>query len=373
MFTLFAIADASAQQRREREWVPLGCYEIRGNSQQEAGRIRVDIGDRRFSAIRLGATGSTIRMFELNLIYPAGDTENIPVDQMRIGSGSKTGPLELPVNPRDLREIQLIFRSSAVSPGKRTICVEGQITASRDARNWQELGCHIVDFDNDVDKFRVTNEIGPIEAVRLKVRENDVRVMSFTVGYFDGSSEELVVEPPTVSKDRQSQRITLQKGPQRIRNIELYYSTIPNIRGTALVCVEALVVSNSPLPPTDPDISSLPDPEVGWTRFGCQTINGTGGIVRISVGRDRGRFSAVRLQAFQNNVYVEKLEVIPTRADLGRKLREKFWVRRDAAGNQLRFEDRPHRINAIELRHRASQRPDSGAVLCIEGKVAESS
>ena len=78
----FAISDASAQQRREREWVSLGCYEIR-NQIQEAGLIRVDIGDRRVSAIRLSAFGSTVRIVEARVTSPTGNSEYLPLEAIR--------------------------------------------------------------------------------------------------------------------------------------------------------------------------------------------------------------------------------------------------------------------------------------------------
>jgi hypothetical protein len=366
------ITDASAQQRREPEWVPLGCYEIRGGS-QESGQIRVDIDTTRFSAIRLGAVGSIVRMIELNVTYPTGNSDTIPVEGIRIGSGNKSAPLDLPGNARELRQIQVIFQSSAVSPGRRTICAEGQVGGRRSAENWQELGCHVVDFNRDIDKFRVANDVGLIERVRLNVRDSDVRVMTFRVTYFGGNSEELVVDPPNIARDFRSRPIALKGGPQRIREIELLYFSIPNVNGKAVVCVEGLVIPGPPPSVPLPDITQLPAPEPGWMRFQCQTVDAAGDVMRVSIGREKGRFSAVQVQAFANNVRVDKLDVNLTNVQAGRRHWENFRILRDTTSNPMRFEDRPHRIDTIDVTYRAAEGPGGRAIVCINGRKAEDS
>ena len=367
----YAISDASAQQRREREWVSLGCYEIR-NQIQEAGLIRVDIGNRRVSAIRLSASGSTVRIVEAKVTTPTGNSEYLPLEAIRISSGSRTEALDLEGNARELREIEIIFQSTAVSPGRRTLCAEGQVVTGPAERNWVEVGCHTVDFSSDVDRFRVANQTGSIEAVRLNVRDNDVQVMSFTARYFDGSSEKLTVDPPYIQRDRRSRRINLNQGPQRIREIELFYFSIPNISGKAVVCVEAQIVPTPP-PRDIPDISNLPNPETGWERFSCQVIDTTGGAVKINVGRPKGRFSAVQVQAFQNSLRIEKLDIIPVRAAVGRQHWDGFWVRKDAVSNPLAFRDRAHRIEAIEVTFRSAEGSGGQAILCVNGQTADNS
>jgi hypothetical protein len=363
------ITHASAQQqRRDRDWVPLGCWEIQANG-QEVALIRVDVGNRRFSSLRLVAEGVSVRMYDLKVTYPTGNFDGYPISQT-LNSGNSTFPIDF-VRPREIREIEVAIVSQAISRDGRRICALG--SPAREApgqAEWREIGCHTVDFRRDMDQFRVSRDIGAISNVRLNVRENSVRVMYMKVNYFGGASEEVKVDPRDIFADRRSRRLELKQGPQRIREIELYYESIPRIGGRAVVCVEGRIEPGQQQPPVPPiDMSKMPPPEPGWERFACQAVDQQQDSSKIYVGRDRGRYNDIQVQAFENSVRIEKLDV--TFINQTPKHLEPFRVDRNNSfylpvGNRSAIE-------TIDLTYRTSLNTSGQAIVCINGRKSDRS
>jgi hypothetical protein len=364
------------QEQASARWVQFGCRPIQGNDQAEVKRFRVDVDNRRFSAIRLSAFGSDVRLAEVKVALPNGDIDVVPVSTIApINAGTSSDPLDLRGRSHEIRDIEIVFGSQSVS-SDRKICVEG--LAARDGgtevRNWVQLGCQVVDFGRDLDRIRVQNQGDSFRALRIDVRENAVQVNTFAVRFFGGASQILVQNPPglEIQRDRRSPRFTLDQGPQRIREIDLFYNSVPSVRGRAVACVEGLRGPPIPVVPPIVPMADIPPPPAGWERFECQSVGAAGAALSVYVGRNRGRFSGVQVQAFQSGVRVEKLDMVLANQRHDRRHAEPFSVSRDGSTPYF-FEDNPHHIETIELAFQSRDRRDGSsesATVCLNGRTA---
>ena len=95
----------------------------------------------------------------------------------------------------------------------------------RGDRDWELLGAEKVDFRRDRDVIRVGRKEGRFEALRLEVKDGDVRVREMTVVYGNGDKQRFEVDG--IIRDGQRTRPIDLKGNTRfIREIEFRYKSV---------------------------------------------------------------------------------------------------------------------------------------------------
>jgi hypothetical protein len=263
VFAGLMAADASAQRRdrdgdgdrgRDRErrfdpdWVLLG--EQRVGFRVDRDVINISHGEdwyreRRFRQLRFVADRNDVHMISIRLVYFNGFAEDFRVDRL-IREGSDL-PIDLRGERGYIRRIEMVYRSRPDFRGEAVIRVFGE-PARRgppgpppsSGGDWVELGCKAVSlFRGDRDTVTVGRREGRFKAIRLHARNADVEIRRVTVVYSNGEPDDL----PTrhfLRRGGYTPPMDLKGWERRIDRVDMYYKTVPSLRGEATVCVEGL-------------------------------------------------------------------------------------------------------------------------------------
>lgn len=230
--------------------------------------------------------------------------------------------------------------------------------AQRGRDDWVELGCQEVGFRTDRDVIRVGRREGRFSAIRIYVRGNAVEMRDLKVVYANGQPDDLPVRSIVRPGDR-TRPIDLKGWERAIDRIELVYRAVPNRRGRATVCAEGLQG-----PPRRPGSG----PGARWEELGCKSVSFIGrdrDVIRV--GRREGRFSAIRLQARNNDVELLDLKVVyangaPDDIPVRHRLRAGEFT------GPLDLRGRERAIDRIELVYRSRPSFRGLATVCAEGR-----
>lgn len=104
------------------------------------------------------------------------------------------------------------------------------------AREWERLGERHVGFRNDHDIIEVGRHEGRFTRLRLRVRDNDIKLNSIKVMFGNGEVEDVVFNEH-IRAGGESPAINLRTGWHEgrfIRAVELHYHSRPDFRGEAV-------------------------------------------------------------------------------------------------------------------------------------------
>lgn len=240
---LAAIATEATAQIAVQQWVPLGCQRVGFGVDRDV--IRVGAQDGRFKAIRLKASGNNVYMMDLKVVYGNGEPDDIPV-RAQIRAGGQSGPLDLRGFTRAIDRIEMIYRSQPNFRGQANICVEGLAVVAvgpgpapppAPSPQWVLLGCQSVGFNIDRDVIRVGRREGAFKAIRLKASGNDIFMFDLKVVYGNGAVDDIPVRAQ-IRAGGQTAPLDLKGRERVIDRVEMVYTSKPNFRGRANVCVE---------------------------------------------------------------------------------------------------------------------------------------
>jgi hypothetical protein len=256
MMTGLLATDAGAQRRDDRggfgggrgEWIPLGekLVSFRGERDViEIGQSEDWFRTRAFRALHFKAERNDIFMMRVCLVYMNGYGEDFPINTM-IRQGTEY-PIDLRGERSFLQRIEMFYRSRPDFRGEAVMKVFGEPSRRRPepgpgpgAGGWVELGCKEVSlFGRDKDSINVGREEGRFKAIRLHVRGTDVEMKRLTVIYGRGEPDDLPTRHFIRAGDR-TPPMDLKGYERSIRRVDMVYSSIPNFRRQATVCVEGL-------------------------------------------------------------------------------------------------------------------------------------
>ncbi len=246
VFTGMMASDAFAQ-RRDSDWVDLGCQTVSFRVDRDV--LRVGRRDGRFGAIRLHARGGDVEMLDLRVVYANGQPDDIPVRRV-LRRGDRTNPLDLRGSDRFIDRIEMVYRAVPNFRGREAVvCVEGLAHAAPpppppppppSAGAWVELGCkQVALFGRDRDAIPVGRREGRFKAIRLHVRGADVEMLDLKVIYANGEPDDIPVRH-VIRQGERTRPLDLRGWERSINRVDMVYRTIPNFKGLARVCVEGL-------------------------------------------------------------------------------------------------------------------------------------
>jgi hypothetical protein len=200
--------------------------------------------------------------------------------------------------------------------------ISSPATAQRsgDRDRWEQLGCVEVGRRVETDIIRVGRGEGRFKAVRLLVDNRDIRIADLKVIYTDGQSDSLAFNA-FVRAGSPSRPLQLAGWARSIERIELLASKTPGEqRGRAEVCIEGLRASRDEISRSR-DGERGPDRPVAvpvirpnergiWIELGCERAGFIDERDVIKVGRQEGRFRALRLVSQGNKVDVREMTVV---------------------------------------------------------------
>jgi hypothetical protein len=122
---IFSTADAQGRPDKDSKWERLGCERV-GN-RADYDEIKVGRREGRFSALRLEATGNSVEILDLKVIYNNGSPDDIRV-RSKINEGDRTRALDLRGRERSIDRIQIVSKKDREGPGRgrAQVCVYGR-------------------------------------------------------------------------------------------------------------------------------------------------------------------------------------------------------------------------------------------------------
>lgn len=166
------------------------------------------------------------------------------------------------------------------------------------------FGYQNVGFGIDRDVIKVGGEIGKFDRMRMRVLGNDVHINALKVVYMDGSEQDLAVDADIRANTRTSWLDV--DGDKFIREIQLNYRSKPNFKGQARIEVTGQYAEGWLGPNGEGKKYNA-----GWVLLGAQTAGFTGfDKDTITVGRNEGGFSKVRVVAKDRAITLREIRVV---------------------------------------------------------------
>jgi hypothetical protein len=109
--------------RGNSNWERLGCQKVGFLVDRDI--IVVGRREGRFKTIRLEASGNSVYMMDLKVIYANGAPDDIPV-RSEIRDGGFSGPLDLKGRDRAIQRIEMVYRAKPSLKGSAMVCVSGR-------------------------------------------------------------------------------------------------------------------------------------------------------------------------------------------------------------------------------------------------------
>lgn len=109
-------------------------------------------------------------------------------------------------------------------------------TSAAYAATWEKLGERTVRLVRDYDVIPVALLRGDFRRIRLRVRENGIFIDELVVVYANGNRDHIPMQYH-IPKNGESRIIDLRGGERHIRSIQLYYRSVRNSKGRAVVQV----------------------------------------------------------------------------------------------------------------------------------------
>lgn len=108
---------------RGAEWVELGCQKVGFLVDRDV--IRVGRREGRFRAIRLTASGNSVDLIRLKVVYANGQPDDIPFQGV-IRENRGTGPIDLKGRERSISRVELVYRAMPNFRGSARVCLLGR-------------------------------------------------------------------------------------------------------------------------------------------------------------------------------------------------------------------------------------------------------
>jgi hypothetical protein len=221
------------------------------------------------------------------------------------------------------------------------------------AQQWTPLGCRDVDLNVDRDVIQVGARDGRFSAIRLRVGGNAIQMLDLKVVYANGEPDDIPVRA-RIREGGTSGALDLRGRDRAIDRIELIYARVPNFRGRAKVCVDGRVAQAASAP--------------GWVQLGCRDVDLNLDRDVIQVGRQDGRFTAIRLRAAGNAVQMLDLKVVYGNGEPD-DIPVRARIPEGGTSGPLDLRGRDRGIDRIELIYARVPNFRGRARICVDGRA----
>lgn len=238
---------------------------------------------------------------------------------------------------------------------------QGASAQQRGIERWEDLGCVEVGRRTDRDIIKVGRRDGRFNAIRLSVSGNDIELEDLKVVYGNGQSDDIRVRN-RIREGGQTRAIDLQGRDRFIDRIEIISKRDfkgPG-RGRARICVTGLHDARF-------DKRGGGQRHGGnWERLGCQKVGFLIDRDVIRVGRQEGRFDAIRVEVLDNDVHMMDLKVVYANGEPD-DIRVRSKIRAGGQSGPLDLKGRNRAIRHIEMTYRSRPSFRGSAKVCVSG------
>lgn len=229
----------------------------------------------------------------------------------------------------------------------------------RDRAEWELLGTQTVGFRVDRDVIQVGRREGRFTRIALEARDNDIFLMDLKVVFLNNEVQDIPVRA-MIRRGTRTRPLDLVGGERGIRQIELVYRTRPGFGGRAVLNVYG---EKDRRPGPGPGPGPIAD---RWDELGCQKVGFIVDRDVIRVGREDGRFRAIRVRVAGNRVHMMDLKVVyanGTPDDI--PVREE--IRAGGQTRPLDLKGERRAIRQIEMVYRSQPSLRGRATVCVDG------
>jgi hypothetical protein len=110
------------------QWVELGCKSVGFLVDRDILRLSTPES---YEALRLRTAGYDIEMLDLGVAYSGGRLDRYRIGQV-IPSGGRTNAIQLRETNRPIMQVELVYRTRALSTQKTRLCVDGLARADQE-------------------------------------------------------------------------------------------------------------------------------------------------------------------------------------------------------------------------------------------------
>jgi len=311
---LLMLLISTVQAQRNPEWILLGEQSVGFGVDRDVVNINQSedwFRSRSFRALHLVAERNDVYVIAIRLVYLNGYAEDFRIDRL-IPQGGQL-PIDLAGERSYIKQIEMIYRSRPDFRGQALIKVFGE-PAQRlrpVGSDWTLLGQQTVGFGVDRDEININQSEDwfrnrSFRALHFVAERNDVYMIAIRLVYLNGYAEDFRIDR-LIS---QGEQMPIDLGGERsyLRRIEMIYRSRPNFRGQAVIKVFGEPARRAGGPP-----GPLPPPgrDGVWVELGCQQVNlFDQDHDTIRVGRQDGRFTAIRLLVRDADVEVLDLRIV---------------------------------------------------------------
>jgi hypothetical protein len=239
----------------------------------------------------------------VTVVFGNDEVQQIDVRQ-KLNPGERTQPIDLQGRARPIKRIEIAARAGHDFHRRGTLGVYAEQVQERE--NWELLGQQTVGFGIDRDVIRVGRREGRFEKIALEVSGNDIELLNVRVIYYHGPPQDVAARE-FIRAGSRTRPLDLVGNDRSIDRIELVYRSRPGYRGQATVAVYGLQGALSPPPPPPPP---APPAVARWEELGCQKASFGADHDTVNVGRQEGRFSAIRLRVDRADLMLMSLRVV---------------------------------------------------------------
>lgn len=204
--------------------------------------------------------------------------------------------------------------------------------------DWEHLGCMNVGRRPGSDILELSRRDGRFSALSLMAIGNDVEIIDLKVVYGNGRPDDIRVRS-VLGEGKRTRPLDLEGRERFIDRIELASKITRrgDGEGAASVCISGLKRENRR--------------EVargGWEELGCAAVSFSKDRDIIPVGRREGRFKAIRLRVFGNDIDIDRVRVIYGNGQPD-ELRVRNLLRQGDETRPLDLEGQRRSIERVEL------------------------
>ncbi len=331
-------------------WELLGATRIGGYG-RDRDEINVGVGKGRFERVVLSVASGRVSINSLRIVFGNGQAQNVRLNDT-LREGQRTRPIDLQGGNRAIQQIVIVGRARG---GRAVVEVFGD-----PAPKWELIGKQrIGSYGTNLDTVIVGARSGPFTKIRLEARRQSVYIVSVRVAYNNGKAQVFRLGQ-RLDKDQATKPLVLSGRNRGIEHVEMVYRSRPGSGRAGIIEVYG-EKARAPRPP--------PPPRQRWEKLGCQNVGIGADRDVIRVGRNEGRFDAIRLRANGANVYVYDLTVVYGSGQPD-SLRVRSQIRAGSETKPLPLSGRNKRaIKQIELTYGSipnfgGRRPE----LCVDGR-----
>jgi hypothetical protein len=197
--------------------------------------------------------------------------------------------------------------------------------------------------------------------LRFVADRNDVHMISIRLVYFNGFAEDFRVD--RLIRDGEDLPLDLRGDRSFIRRIEMVYRARPDFRGEAVIKVFGEPARRGPPgPPPGP----MPGP-AAWVELGCKDVSFLGRDRDIlPIGRQEGRFRAIRLHVHGTDVKLRSLVVVYGRGEPDR-LPAQHFIRAGEYTPPIDLKGFERSIREVEMVYESIPNFRRTARVCVQG------